>query len=189
MLKKEARNYFLQKRLLLTNSEVETASFQAFTRWKNSDLIHLDSFHIFLSIKEKKEVNTQFFLDFLWENNKTVYSSKVEGKSLLHYELTPHTILGKNSWGILEPVNPEFVIPERIDCVFVPLLAYDLQGNRAGYGKGYYDRFLCDYPETKKVGLSFFDSVSNIEDISISDVPLDYIITPGYFSGFPMAEK
>jgi 5-formyltetrahydrofolate cyclo-ligase len=66
-----------------------------------------------------------------------------------------------------------------IDLVFIPLLACDLQGNRVGYGKGFYDRFLskCRY-DVKKIGLSFFDPVDKIEDVNVFDIPLDECITP-----------
>jgi 5-formyltetrahydrofolate cyclo-ligase len=48
-----------------------------------------------------------------------------------------------------------------------------------GYGKGYYDRFLGECPKsTIKVGLSFFDPVSKIEDIDSHDITLDYAVSP-----------
>ena len=63
--------------------------------------------------------------------------------------------------------------------VFVPLLAFDTQGNRVGYGKGFYDTFLTNCkPETIIIGLSFFEAEAAIEDIFESDVPLNYCVTP-----------
>ena len=63
--------------------------------------------------------------------------------------------------------------------VFVPLLAYDKQGNRVGYGKGFYDNFLSKCkPETIKIGLSFFPPEEKIKDVSESDVKLDFCVTP-----------
>ena len=63
--------------------------------------------------------------------------------------------------------------------VFVPLLVFDQQGHRVGYGMGYYDRFLVQCSETTlKVGLSFFDPVSKIEDIKTHDIALDFALTP-----------
>jgi 5-formyltetrahydrofolate cyclo-ligase len=65
-----------------------------------------------------------------------------------------------------------------IDVVFVPLLAYDKQGNRVGYGKGFYDKFLslCK-PEVVKIGLSFFEPEDLIDDVFENDVKLDYCVT------------
>ena len=184
MTKKEARNYFLHKRDLLSDTEIETASAQIFSQWEKSLLSNYNSFHIFLSIKEKKEIDTYPFIKYLWASHKKVYCSKVNQNSLLNYELTPETRLEKSSWGIPEPVMQEPVQLPEPDCIFVPLLAYDKQGNRVGYGKGYYDRFLLSFPNSKRIGLSFFDPVPLLEDIIPSDIPLDYIITPRYCSGF-----
>lgn len=67
----------------------------------------------------------------------------------------------------------------KIEVVFIPLLAYDKNGNRIGYGKGFYDRFLdkCS-TETIKIGLSFFDQEQHIIDVSENDVKLNYCVTP-----------
>ena len=60
----------------------------------------------------------------------------------------------------------------------MPLLTYDLQGNRIGYGKGYYDRFLaqCD-SECCFIGLSFFPPEERIPTEK-TDIKLQYCITP-----------
>ena len=73
----------------------------------------------------------------------------------------------------------------KIEVVFVPLLAYDQNGNRVGYGKGFYDKFLskCN-PETIKIGLSFFEPEETIEDISVTDIKLDFCITPNGIISF-----
>ena len=61
----------------------------------------------------------------------------------------------------------------------MPLLAFDKQGHRVGYGKGFYDVFLnkCK-PETIKIGLSFYEAEDAIDDVFENDVKLDYCITP-----------
>lgn len=67
----------------------------------------------------------------------------------------------------------------KIDVVFVPLLAYDNKGNRVGYGKGFYDHFLSECREdVVKIGLSFFEPEEAIEDVSATDIRLDYCVTP-----------
>ncbi|MDR9457609.1 MAG: 5-formyltetrahydrofolate cyclo-ligase, partial [Salegentibacter sp.] len=66
-----------------------------------------------------------------------------------------------------------------LDLVFIPLLAFDKTGNRVGYGKGYYDRFLdsCK-PGVIKIGLSFFEAEEEIKEMFETDVALDYCVTP-----------
>ena len=73
-------------------------------------------------------------------------------------------------------LNTELI--KKLDVIFVPLLAYDEKGNRIGYGKGFYDRFLANCkPDTLFVGLSFFPPEKNIS-VEETDVPLHYCITP-----------
>lgn len=85
----------------------------------------------------------------------------------------------QNSYGIAEPTMGELLAPEAIDLVLVPLLAFDGKGNRAGYGKGYYDRFLLRCrPDCLKVGISYFEAVDLLEDANEFDIPLDLCITP-----------
>ena len=66
-----------------------------------------------------------------------------------------------------------------IDVVFIPLLAYDIKGNRVGYGKGFYDIFLQNLDsKTTKIGLSFFPPELSIKNIDENDVQLDYCVSP-----------
>ena len=72
-----------------------------------------------------------------------------------------------------------FPLPSKIDVVFVPLLAFDKNGHRIGYGKGYYDKFLSSCkPDIIKIGLSFYEAEEAFQDVYPSDIPLDYCVTP-----------
>ena len=103
----------------------------------------------------------------------------IDDEALEHYLLSDQTPLKLNRWGIPEPLSGIAITPQHMEVVFVPLLVFDLKGHRIGYGKGYYDRFLGECPNsTIKVGLSFFDPVSKIVDIDPYDVSLDYVVSP-----------
>jgi len=138
-------------------------------------------YHIFLSIEEHKEINTDYILSILSGKDKNIVISKSDFKTnaLVNYLLTDSTVIKKNSWNIPEPVDGIEINNKKIDVVFVPLLAFDKQGNRVGYGKGFYDKFLADCkPETIKVGLSFFEAEDTISDVFDGDIKLDYCVTP-----------
>ena len=69
----------------------------------------------------------------------------------------------------------------------IPLLAFDKKGFRVGFGKGYYDKFLARCkPNVIKAGLSFFDPVDEINDISGFDIPLNFCITPKEIFSFSL---
>jgi 5-formyltetrahydrofolate cyclo-ligase len=68
---------------------------------------------------------------------------------------------------------------KELDMILIPLLAYDLQGNRVGYGKGFYDRFLAKCkPSVQKVGLSYFEPLDSIAGVDSFDVKLNACINP-----------
>ena len=138
-------------------------------------------YHIFLSIEEHKEINTDYILNILAGKDKNIVISKSDFKttSLINFLLTDSTVIKKTHWNIPEPVDGIEISDTKIDVVFVPLLAFDKKGNRVGYGKGFYDNFLaiCK-PETIKIGLSFFEAENEIIDIFERDIKLDYCVTP-----------
>lgn len=84
------------------------------------------------------------------------------------------------SLGIMEP-DPEkleLVKPEDINVVLVPGIAFDRKGNRLGYGKGYYDRFLAELDSSKiKVGICFDFQIIDELPTDCFDVPVDCIVT------------
>jgi 5-formyltetrahydrofolate cyclo-ligase len=58
-------------------------------------------------------------------------------------------------------------------------LAFDRDGHRAGYGKGFYDRFLTKVrPNCIKAGVSFFEPISRFQDIDPFDIAMDVCFTP-----------
>ena len=98
---------------------------------------------------------------------------------MTHFLLTDSTLIKKNDYNIPEPIAGIEISNDKIEVVFVPLLAFDSLGNRVGYGKGFYDRFLTNCkPETVKIGLSFFGPEDEISDVFESDIRLDYCVTP-----------
>ena len=144
-------------------------------------------YHLFLTIEEQKEINTEYVLQILAGKDKEIVISKCEFETfcMTHFLLTDNTKIKKNSYNVPEPVDGIEVPDSKIDVVFVPLLAYDKQGNRVGYGKGFYDNFLSKCkPETIKIGLSFFPPEDKIEDVSDSDVKLDFCVTPDNIISF-----
>jgi 5-formyltetrahydrofolate cyclo-ligase len=89
------------------------------------------------------------------------------------------TTFTKKELNLYEPDNDETIEPGEIDLVFDPLLAFDKDGYRIGYGKGFYDRYLAECREDCiRAGFSYFDPMEVIDDRDEFDVPLDLCITP-----------
>ncbi len=181
MNKKELRTKYKALRSQLSEEDLEEMSLAIANKVLTLPVWEKTYFHIFLPIAEQKEVNTEFILHLLSGKDKEIIVSKsdFETREMTHFLLTDNTKIKKNQYNIPEPVDGLEVPSRKIEVVFVPLLAFDQTGHRAGYGKGFYDKFLSEcQAETIKIGLSFFEAEEKIEDVFESDVKLDYCVTP-----------
>ena len=184
MTKAEARKYFLERRKGLTEEAYQLANCKLFEQ-TTSFLASLkpQSVHCFLPILKNKEVNTWPIIAWLHQQHIKVVvpRSSLQDRSMLHFQLTQEVSCVENAWGIPEPQG-EFLVTiteQELKVVLVPLLAFDQQGHRVGYGKGYYDAFLSKcLPETLRIGLSFFPPLPKITDVNSLDVRLTHAITP-----------
>ena len=178
--KNQLRNLYQNKRENFSINEIEDLSILISNKCLEIPIWHLENFHIFLSILIKKEIDTSPLLSVIMGKDKQAIIPRImESKRLEHVLLTDQIILKNNPLGIPEPQNGIIISPKIIDVVFIPLYIFDSKGNRIGYGGGYYDRFLKECKkDTIKIGLSLFDPVKNIKDLSDFDVKLDYAVTP-----------
>ncbi|WP_417356581.1 5-formyltetrahydrofolate cyclo-ligase [Flavobacterium sp.] len=181
MIKKELRIKYKALRNTMSFDEIEEQSLAIANQLLKLNIWDKTYFHLFLSIEEHKEIQTEYILQILAGKDKEVVISKsnFDDYSMTQYLLTDNTRLKKNEYGIPEPVDGIEVPDTKIDVVFVPLLAFDTKGHRTGYGKGFYDRFLANCREDViKIGLSFFEAEESIDDTHPNDMVLDYCITP-----------
>lgn len=181
MNKNKIRLKYKKLREEVTRDQSEEWSLEIANKLLQIPIWDFSYYHLFLSISEKKEVDTQTILHILQGKDKNVVLSKSDFKSgaLTNFLLTDSTIIKKNSWGIPEPISGIEIPPHKIEVVFVPLLAFDQKGSRIGYGKGFYDRFLSQCTgEVVKVGISFFQAEKDLIEVTSLDVPLDYCVTP-----------
>lgn len=186
MLKKDLRLKYSKLRKDLLPQSLLNSSLTIANKILELPIWGGEFYHIFLPIAEKNEIDTSFLLSILHGKDKNIVLPKVSSKNnLKNYLLTDTTKLRTSKWGVPEPVEGIEIDEEKIDVVFVPLLAYDKKGNRVGYGGGFYDDFLgkCRF-NVLKVGLSLFEAEARISDINEQDIPLDYCITPNTIYSF-----
>lgn len=121
----------------------------------------------------KDEIDTSNINKFILENKK-LYLPKVQKDEMFFINVKSLDNLVRSSFNILEPMSDDFSSINDIDCIIVPLLAYDKDKFRVGYGKGYYDKALKDYKGVT-IGVAYsFQYVDSI-DIDKNDIGLDFI--------------
>ncbi|WP_316816801.1 5-formyltetrahydrofolate cyclo-ligase [Pedobacter nyackensis] len=180
MTKAEIRKLAGTRRKSLSDEQVKVYSQQLLNLFSSFELSSFKTIHVFLPIAEKKEPDTFLFIDWLVSSHPDIKiivpKADFDTALMTNYVYRGKDGLVKNLYNILEPEKGELHTGD-VDLVLIPMLAFDLQGYRVGYGKGFYDRFLQGI-ETLKVGLSFFEPVDCIEDVNAHDVRLDRCITP-----------
>ncbi|WP_299393016.1 5-formyltetrahydrofolate cyclo-ligase [uncultured Gelidibacter sp.] len=187
MDKATLRRLYKQKRQALSLEAIDNGSLDISNQLLKLPIWNATFYHVFLSITEHKEINTDYILNILSGKDKTIVISKSDFESvkMTHYLLMDNTIIRKNKWNIPEPFDGIEISADKIEVVFVPLLAFDQQGHRIGYGKGFYDNFLAECrPETIKIGLSLFEAEEKIENVFDTDIALDYCVTPTQIYSF-----
>ena len=180
MNKKELRSKYKELRLKFSKEEIDEKSIEIANQLLKLDIWDKTYYHLFLPIEKQNEVNTEYILQILQGKDKEIVVSKADFYSIemTHFLLTDNTKFKKNEYGISEPINGIEVPIDKIDVVFVPLLAFDNFGNRVGYGKGFYDAFLSKCkPETIKIGLSFFEPEDEIEGVFENDIKMNYCVS------------
>jgi len=181
MTKQELRNKYKDLRAALTQDERDERSLEIANQALSMDIWNHSYYHVFLPIERLCEINTQYLLSILGGKDKHIVISKSNFKkgTLSHYLLTDSTKIVVNKYGIPEPEDGIEIPANKLDVVFIPLLAYDSDGNRVGYGKGFYDRFLAQCkPEVVKVGISYFEPEEYLIDSSELDIDINHCISP-----------
>lgn len=184
MIKAEIRKLYTAKRKQLSQAEYNYLNQELLKQFQQLDLSTVKIVHLFLPIHERKEPDT--FLIRQWLENSHPQITRVFPKA----DFAHHTMqnfaddefleLAINAFGIPEPVVGNLIDPLTIDLMLVPLLAFDKQGYRVGYGKGFYDRFIAQcHPDVRLIGLSFFEPVENIDDLNPFDRQLNECLMPG----------
>jgi len=180
MNKQELRKKYKKLRSGLSEEEIDQKSLAIANQLLKMKIWEFENYHIFLPITAQKEVNTEFIMHILQGKDKNIIVSKSDfsDNSMQHFLLTDNTKLKTNAWGIPEPEDGITINSKSIDLVFIPLLAFDFKGNRVGYGKGFYDRFLEKAQPKKVIGLSFFSPEKAILGINNTDIAMDFCVLP-----------
>ena len=189
MTKAELRKKYREKRKQVSAKDKERWTDLILINFQKLALPHIHCVHTYLAMEEQNEVDTLNITRYLQFKNPglttVVPKINLDAGEMRHYIYNDDVELVPNSFGIVEPVKGEKINANEIDLVLTPLLAFDKRGNRAGYGKGFYDKFFgeCNAGVTR-VGLSFFEPEDVIDDINAFDVPLHYCVTPNNVYSF-----
>ena len=181
MNKEIFRKKILEKRQSMSKNDVMSKSIIIIKSLMSTDFYN-SSQAIMTYVSFRNEVRTIDLINQALNNKRVIIPKTIpETKEIELSELRDlERDLDTGVYGVLEP-KKDFIRPvsnDIIDLVIVPGAAFDLKGNRIGYGAGYYDKFLSKLDKSiPKIALAFdFQIMENVHSHEY-DVPMDYIIT------------
>jgi 5-formyltetrahydrofolate cyclo-ligase len=134
---------------------------------------------VIVYISTQSEARTGSIIGFLHSEKRRVYAPCVVKMRICPSRVTKSCKMIKKSFGIYEPASgSKLKSLKSVAAVIIPGIAFDIKGNRLGFGGGYFDKFLKKLPaKTMKIALAFSRQIVKKVPKEKHDVPMDYIIT------------
>lgn len=157
--KNTLRKKLLEVRKVLPVSQVEQASEKIVKEcielipWRE-----IKSFHSYVPINNRNEINTWPLLEYVWKNYSHVLTAvpTIQNDQIVCMEVDNQTKWQKNTLGIPQPINSKNIDNTfQFDVIIVPCISFDRVGHRLGYGKGHYDKFLTTQPNALTICIAY----------------------------------
>ena len=173
-IKKSLRKKIRKIRESLSFEEKENLSDEIIKKFLSDDILK-NSKTIMSYMAFKNEVETEKLHKYLLELGKTILLPKMVGDSIIPIKISESFSCG--DFGVIEPIGDEFL--ENIDLIIVPGVVFNRMGDRIGFGKGFYDRFLsCEkYKNSHKISLAYDFQIDNSFSGEKFDIKIDKLIT------------
>ena len=174
MNKEELRKEYLNIRKRISDKDTKSHIIY-------SNITELDDYKeastigIYMSLDN--EVSTTKLIEYSLQLGKVVALPRVINNDMVFYQITSLDNLVKSSFGVLEPTTGTIVNKEDIDLIIVPGICFDTLGNRIGFGKGFYDRYLDN--TMNSIGICFDEQVLKTDCIETSsnDIKVKKLVT------------
>jgi 5-formyltetrahydrofolate cyclo-ligase len=157
MTKSTIRRRILKRRNSLSNLQIYKKSSVIQNQIVNSSKFKLSNV-IAAYFPTGSEVRTEYLMYVALKNQKVLALPRTERDKIVFCQVSTIEIkedkLITGKFGIKEPAQSSKIL-ENIDLLIVPGLAFDKNGYRLGYGKGYYDRFIAKKKYLFSIGLAF----------------------------------
>lgn len=179
-MKNKIRHKFLNLRNSMNSNDYRVISSEITDNFFSHKLdIFPENKSIMLYSSFRNEAATDKIIEILFSQNKKICLPACENDNITVYEYTGPSCLKKDRFGILSPdpdLCPRACLSD-IHMVIVPGIAFDIEGKRIGFGKGYYDRFLVKIPHAIKTGFCYEYQIAENIPADRYDIPMDYLLT------------
>jgi 5-formyltetrahydrofolate cyclo-ligase len=174
------RKVAIEKRKTLSFNFIQESSKTITEKLLSNFIFRNKKIHLFYPIKTKPEIDTWFIHKELINQNCKHYTSfhNIKKDTWDCIQFDPKVDFTETTFKVPVPVKYLNSFYTEIDIIIIPLLAFDKDGNRIGYGKGVYDKIISNLnPNCIKIGVSFFEGEKEKIHTQIHDKKLDYCQT------------
>ncbi len=181
MTKKEIRKEILQKRDALSKEDRIEKSRRVVERLFQTEA-YQKAERVLCYISFRSEVMTGLIAARCYQDGKQFYAPKIIEGDMLFYPVLPYEEMERNSMGILESVSLDkepYRTSRESDLMILPGTVFDREGNRVGYGGGYYDRFLSKGFSGSTIALAYECQIvpSGSFEVEPTDIRPEMILT------------
>lgn len=177
--KSEVRRLIREKRALIKESQKKAWDEAVFQKLTAHPLIAGgDCVYCYMSMGG--ETGTGELLEWLWKNGKAAAVPRVWEREMDFFVVRSMEDLAPGCMGILEPVKHCPLADRPAAPVVVPGVAFAPEGERYGYGGGYYDRFFKNESRHHRIGIAYDFQVLPRLKQELYDQKVDEIITPDH---------
>lgn len=153
--KEAVRSFVLNLRI---NSRREDLGLKSRSIFRNLSALecYTNAVRVALYFPVRNEVDTSEIFSDITASGKEAYFPVAREGNIVFRRVSDLSELSPGAYGIPEPPASAPVADVReLDLIFIPGVAFDVSGNRIGYGKGYYDRALSSVPLGKRIALAY----------------------------------
>ena len=175
MDKKLLRQQIRQQKREMTDAMVETLSAALAEKFYATEQ-YRQAKTIYGYLPYNQEVRTVPMLERALADGKRVAVPKVYGDEMKFIYMTDLSLVEKSDMGIPEPVADEPVAEDPTALVLMPGLAFTKNGDRMGYGGGFYDKYLSREPGHPTVALCYAFQIVESLPTQDHDIPVDVVL-------------
>lgn len=179
--KQEIRDYVRKEKRTLTKQKISDYS-KEIIRNLFTCTCYKEAFEVYTYVSYNQEADTKELIIQALKDKKRVAVPKVIGEEMEFFYITSLDEVKEGYQHILEPITSEKAVPQSGSnpLMLMPGLAFDRNGNRIGYGGGFYDKYLLRYQEAQfiKCALGYEFQLFDQLEREQFDIPVDMVVTP-----------
>ena len=174
--KQDIRKEILKMRSSLSSEDVRALSMIICSILQVMD-VYRNAADICLYMPVRNEVDVTMLTEAAQNEGKGVWLPRVAGGEMKFCRYDKNTELVEGAYGIKEPDSSEILEPDEKTLVIMPGAAFSEKHEHIGYGGGYYDRFLAEYPQCTTAAVCYDFQIMPELPSEMHDVRPDIIIS------------